>query len=383
MVDGTIFTAAGVIRPGWVLDVPLPVARIEVREDGRYWVIDELSSLSGEPDLPYLLTHGRECGMRVLAATADAAAERGPLVESFESRIVFGLADEEASTRLLGNDAAETLLGAGHLFARLGRRKEVEVLGLHLTEAGRRELFAAMGVDESPSSAPWEPVAMDPARHTRVSPTGASPSDGVDQDSTNHLDGDRETAAVLEPAEVPAVALGPDTGGVQEAPANEVACQGTQRNGAIDVAVTDEAGLQAVPQPVEPGPAAGQAATSSAADTPTTAECPDHVRALLDTAPLVISCEDESLWSIRGRLALPRQSAFIELLVYLGVARLQAPEPLDPWPGVAVDTLLDEVWTSRARDPQNRESGQTWLRKSLKRLQEELATAAGRLLARS
>ena len=103
------------------------------------------------------------------------------------------------------------------------------------------------------------------------------------------------------------------------------------------------------------------------------------MRALLDTAPLVISCEDESLWSIRGRLALPRQSALIELLVYLGAARLQAPEPLDPWPGVAVDTLLDEVWTPRARDPQNRESGQTWLRNSLKRLQEELATAAGGL----
>ena len=101
--------------------------------------------------------------------------------------------------------------------------------------------------------------------------------------------------------------------------------------------------------------------------------------ALLDTAPLVISCEDESLWSIRGRLALPWQSAFIELLVYLGAARLQAPEPLDPWPGVAVETLLDEVWTPRARDPQNRESGQTWLRKSLKRLHEELATAAGGL----
>jgi hypothetical protein len=70
----------------------------------------------------------------------------------------------------LGNDAAETLLGAGHLFARLGRRKEVEVLGLHLAEAGRRELFAAMGVDETSSSAPREPVA-DPARHTMVSPT--------------------------------------------------------------------------------------------------------------------------------------------------------------------------------------------------------------------
>ena len=46
---------------------------------------------------------------------------------------------------------------------------------------------------------------------------------------------------------------------------------------------------------------------------------------------------------------------------------------------MAIDTLLDEVWTPRARDPQNRESGQTWLRKSLKRLQEELATAAGGL----
>src|SRR5207302_757859 len=115
-------------------------------------------------------------------------------------------------------------------------------------------------------------------------------------------------------------------------------------NGAIDVSVTSEAGLPAGPQPGEPGPAVGEAATSSAADSSSTSECPDNVRALLDTAPLVISCEDESLWSVRGRLALPRQSAFIELLVYLGAARLQAPEPLDPWPGVAVDTLLDEVW---------------------------------------
>ena len=120
----------------------------------------------------------------------------------------------------------------------------------------------------------------------------------------------------------------------------------------VDVSVTNEAGLPADPQPVEPGPAAGEAATSSAADTPTTSNCPDHVRALLETAPLVISCEDESLWSIRGPLALPRQSAFIELLVYLGAARLQAPEPLDPWPGVAADTLLDEVWTPRARGVQ-------------------------------
>jgi len=150
-----------------------------------------------------------------------------------------------------------------------------------------------------------------------VSPTGAGPGDGVDEESTNHPDGERETAAP-----------GADTG-VPEAPASEVAFPGPQNNRAIDVSVTNEAGLLAGPQPVEPGPAVGEAATSSAADTSTTAECPDNVRALLDTAPLVISCEDESLWSIRGRLALPRQSAFIELLVYLGAARLQAPEPLD------------------------------------------------------
>src|SRR6266849_10169402 len=39
-------------------------------------VIDELSSLSGEPDLAYLLIHGRECGLRVLAATADGRRAR-------------------------------------------------------------------------------------------------------------------------------------------------------------------------------------------------------------------------------------------------------------------------------------------------------------------
>src|SRR5436190_2279211 len=64
---------------------------------------------------------------------------------------------------------------------------------------------------------------------------------------------------LLEAAEVPVVAPGADAG-VQEAPANEVAFPGTQRNGAIDVSPTDEAGLPAVPQPVEPGPAVGEAA---------------------------------------------------------------------------------------------------------------------------
>ena len=47
MVDGAIFTPAGVIRPGWVLDVPLPAARIEVHEDGRYYVVQRGDTLRG------------------------------------------------------------------------------------------------------------------------------------------------------------------------------------------------------------------------------------------------------------------------------------------------------------------------------------------------
>src|SRR5207302_453520 len=47
MADGTIFTPAGVIRPGWVLDVPLPAARIEVHEDGRYYIVQRGDTLRG------------------------------------------------------------------------------------------------------------------------------------------------------------------------------------------------------------------------------------------------------------------------------------------------------------------------------------------------
>src|SRR6266852_7874427 len=36
----------------------------------------------------------------------------------------------------------------GRLLARLGQRKEVEILGLHLTEDGRRDLLASMEVGE-------------------------------------------------------------------------------------------------------------------------------------------------------------------------------------------------------------------------------------------
>jgi len=40
--------------------------------------------------------------VRVLAATADAAVGRGPLVAAFAARFVFGLDDEDLSVALLG-----------------------------------------------------------------------------------------------------------------------------------------------------------------------------------------------------------------------------------------------------------------------------------------
>ena len=82
-------------------------------------------------------------------ATADTGVERDRLVDLFDSHLVFGLQDEEASTRLLGTPWALTLAEPGRMLVRLGRRKEVEVLGLHLTEDGRRDLLASMGVVET------------------------------------------------------------------------------------------------------------------------------------------------------------------------------------------------------------------------------------------
>src|SRR5205807_8683225 len=65
-------------------------------------VAGELAQLRVEQDLMYVLEHGRECGVRVMAATAETQVECGSLVDRFDSRLVFALEDEEASTRLLG-----------------------------------------------------------------------------------------------------------------------------------------------------------------------------------------------------------------------------------------------------------------------------------------
>jgi hypothetical protein len=73
------------------------------------------------------------------------------------------------------------------------------------------------------------------------------------------------------------------------------------------------------------------------------------------------------------------QSSPVEVLLYLATAPLQHQGRLADWAGVQPDELLAEVWAPRARDPGNRDSGQTWLGKNLGRLQDEIDRAVGGL----
>ncbi len=88
---------------------------------------DDRPNFDFNQDLEYVLKHGRECGVRVLAATANLEVERSALVDWFDSRIVFALEDEEASVRLLGKPWAITLAEPGRALARIGRRREMEL----------------------------------------------------------------------------------------------------------------------------------------------------------------------------------------------------------------------------------------------------------------
>ena len=137
-------------------------------------IASELSALEPLEDLTVLLSQGDEYGIRVLAATADTAAECGSLVDSFGCHLVFGLEDEEASIRLLGTPSGLTLAEPGRLLVRLGRRNEVEVLGLHLTEDGRRDLLASLGVVEAVSAAPAEIIDAG-TRESRIERPGHTP----------------------------------------------------------------------------------------------------------------------------------------------------------------------------------------------------------------
>src|SRR5262249_39950091 len=47
MADGRVFDRAGLIYPGWVLDIPLPSQVIEERDGARWYVVQRGDTLSG------------------------------------------------------------------------------------------------------------------------------------------------------------------------------------------------------------------------------------------------------------------------------------------------------------------------------------------------
>jgi hypothetical protein len=95
-------------------------------------------------------------------------------------------------------------------------------------------------------------------------------------------------------------------------------------------------------------------------------------------SPLVVDCDEASVWSANGRLGIG-QSSPVEVLLYLAAAPLLHQGRLADWDGVNPEAILAEVWAPRARTPDNKDSGQTWLAKNLGRLQDEIGRAAGGL----
>jgi len=316
-------------------------------------VASELAQVAGEEDLRFLLTHGSEFHVRVVAATADTAVERDLFVDLFESRLVFALEDEEASTRLLGKPWALTLAEPGRLLARLGHRKEVEILGLHLTEDGRRDLLASM--DAADGETP--PLASDTGDHD----TAGKPE---------HVD---DKASRGEPP-APAPVGGAEEGDQEVA----VVSQNGESAGAEERPTEDAKAVIPTPFARPPASANGHAQSEPAlASEPSASDCPVRISRLLERGRLVIDCENAVVWSPGGQLQLG-QSSPIEVLFRLAAAPLLEQGPLDRWPGVKAEELLEDVWAPRAR-VRNRESSQTWLGKNLERLQEDVRRAAGSL----
>ncbi|HEY1296989.1 MAG TPA: LysM peptidoglycan-binding domain-containing protein [Chloroflexota bacterium] len=327
----------------------------------------ELTALEPLEDLTHLLSHGEEHGIRVLAATADTAAERGPLVDRFGCHIVFGLEDEEASIRLLGKPSGLTLAEPGRMLVQLGRRNEVEVLALHLTEDGRRDLLASLGVVDAVASA--------------ASAVSAAPAEAAD-------------AGVRE-SEIETPGNAPDEG-----PENTVVVPLTVGIESNERQLALDTGSDSVP---DPGPASSASGGPEARDTtfggdrrpsrlPRTssverrkvasgespAVVPSRIRQLLTVSPLIVDCDEATVWSANGRLGIG-QSSPVEVLLYLAAAPLLHQGRLADWDGVSPEAILAEVWAPRARTPENKDSGQTWLAKNLGRLQDEIGRAAGGL----
>ena len=316
-------------------------------------VVRELAQIAGEEDLRFLLTHGSGFRVRVVAATADTALERDLLVDGFESRLVFALEDEEASTRLLGKPWALALAEPGRLLARLGQRKEVEILGLHLTEDGRRDLLASMEVGEA------------------TPPVGGATGNHEAAGEHEQLD-DEESQG--EPAAPPSV------GGTEEGDGGSGAGGQNGSSATAEERQIVGAEVAVISTPVVSSHARTNGHTPSEpalAPEPSASEPPERIALLLKRAGLVIDCENAVVWSPGGSLQLG-QSSPIEVLFRLAAAPLLEQGPLDRWAGMKAEELLEELWAPRAR-VRNRESSQTWLGKNLERLQDDVRRAVGGL----
>jgi hypothetical protein len=295
-------------------------------------VLGELAQPTLNQDLEYVLKHGRECGVRVLAATADLEVERSVLVDWFDSRIVFALEDEEASVRLLGKPWAITLAEPGRALARIGRRKEVELQALRLTDAGRDELLAQISAYELSHA-----------------------NDASGSDATSFVENGLGEAFLREHA----AAMAEDD---RDQPACTPESQADHVVPDMALAAPDAAQCSERVDPIKP---------------------PIRIAHLLRQAQLVVDCEDGSVWSRGGRLRLEHGS-LLELFMYIAARPVLEQGAIVRWPGVSADHIMDEVWAPRARDATNRESGLTWLRKTLSRLQAEVSSlvdgAAGELV---
>jgi LysM repeat protein len=327
-------------------------------------VASELADVRASEDLTHLLSHGHRFGVHVVAATCDGDVEREPLVDLFSSHLVFGLEDEEASTRLLGTPWALTLAEPGRVLVRVGQRKEVEALGLHLTEQGRLELLASMGVADPASATGQFADALERAPDSahEVMAGSAEEARKAPPEPTTETSGEKSDVADVQTQ-------------TQSAP-----------DSMATVAETTVERAESNRQPERADKPTGSESNVDHDDTrshKSTAVAaasgrPERIRKLLERTQLVVDCEEASVWSARGRLGIG-QSSPVEVLLYVAAAPLLHQGRLAEWSGVKPETLLAEIWAPRARDPDNRDSAQTWLGKNLGRLQDEIGGATGGL----
>jgi nucleoid-associated protein YgaU len=312
-------------------------------------VLSELGHISAVDDLAYLLAHGRDVGLRVLAATADpAVADRTDLLAAFDSRFVGVLGDEALSMALLGTPWALALAGPGNLLARLGHRGAVEILGARLDDAARRELLAALrgtgsvGTVEVPPAVPAAPTATGSVDGQEVDHGVAPPTDpqvpSLSEVSPGATPSETEAEQARDSGDALARAMNAELNGHQ--------------NGATSAPATLE-------------PLDGEESEREAGPPPVVALLGSRTR-------IVMTCADGGLWHAGSRLHIP-EGRGRELLLRLAAA----PALKEPVANQR-DRIVAELRHGRdepRRDDDN--ASASWLNVTGKRLGFQLAKAVG------